>query len=82
MKTKHTPAPWRVEANDKHTSVESEYFTIATDLSNDDAALVAAAPDMLLALERIEVMLQSNRDAESDFLLTLIRPAIAKAKGE
>jgi len=53
------------------------------DGNNDEANahLIAAAPEMLEALERIEVMLASNRDPESDFLLTLIRPSIAKAKG-
>lgn len=90
--SKHTPGPWYVGETrciySKLQTVDGTYVepliaqcTKLTTSADANAALIAAAPEMLEALERIEVMLQSNKDAESDFLLTLIQPAISKAKG-
>jgi hypothetical protein len=44
---KHSPGPWTVEVSQETTSVESKYFTIALGVSNDDAHLIAAAPELL-----------------------------------
>lgn len=49
----HTKGPWRVEIHNEHTSIESKYFTIASNVSNDDAELIAAAPELLRALKNI-----------------------------
>lgn len=87
MKSKHTPGPWKVNPNnyqeilaDGRTKDNTLVATVPVGLP--DSSLIASAPDLLLALERIEVMLLAKRDAESDFLLTLIQPAMRKARGE
>ncbi len=49
----HTPGPWTVEVHDIFTNVEAPMFTVAADVSNDDARLIAAAPDLLAALKGI-----------------------------
>ena len=53
MSTIFTPGPWTVEVHEKHTSVESKHFTITSDVSNNDADLIAAAPELYEALARI-----------------------------
>ena len=59
---KHTPGPWKVTRwVDKRVSVDSGTHTIATlhDSSNEtkaNAQLIAAAPDLLAALEKIMQM--------------------------
>ena len=81
---KHTQGPWKTEKT-RLIYQESTNQGIARLVSKGtqaDACLIAAAPEMLEALEKIEAMLQSNKDAESDFLLSLIQPSIKKAKGE
>jgi hypothetical protein len=47
-----------------------------------NARLIAAAPEMLDALEKVEVMLSAHKDSDYWFMLSLIKPAIAKAKGK
>ena len=48
-----TPGPWTVEVYKEHTNVECACFTVAADVSNEDAHLIAAAPAMLEALKEI-----------------------------
>ena len=97
MTVKHTPGPWRVEVDtDPEASWERKWPTInaekyevvgcegfygdyETDMAN--ARLIAAAPDLLEALQRL-------LNAENDEYLTpigvrnLARAAIAKATGK
>ena len=83
---KHTPGPWEVCVYDKETTIESQYQTIATDVSNCDADLIASAPDLLVALERIADMRDRDGNAiemHRDELRGIARAAIAAiAKGE
>ena len=73
----HTPGPWYVEVYSDGTTVESKTYTIAENVSNEDAALIAAAPDLLEACEFL-IRHEENGDLESvDF--EAIRQAIAKA---
>lgn len=51
--SKHTPGPWRVEVHQATTTIESKHFTIASDVCNDDAPLIAAAPELLEALKQV-----------------------------
>lgn len=86
---KHTPGPWHIEVHNKHTTIEARFFTITNDVSNNDAHLISAAPEMLEALKACEKMLHAmgiaakincepwTRETE----LIQVRQAIAKAEG-
>lgn len=46
-----TKGEWKVEVFDKFTTVESELQTICTNVSNCDAYLISAAPEMYQAIK-------------------------------
>ena len=90
--SKHTPGPWRVEIDDSPdaawawqwpTIVSDEYEVVGTegmygDLETDmaNARLIAAAPDLLQALQEIV-----RRDLLAGAIKHDARAAIAKATG-
>ena len=88
---KHTPAPWVVkpdyfdgEESLDYLQIKSSdgHFDIARGiLSTEDAHLIAAAPDLLVALEGLEEYV-SRWYNKPHGLLKEARAAIAKAKGE
>jgi hypothetical protein len=86
MNTKHTPGPWVLrDGTPLFRVVGGEHrTTVAGDISNDaNARLIAAAPDLLAALEAIEAYEDSEpapgtREAE---ISAMRRAAIAKATG-
>lgn len=89
MTTKHTPGPWRVARKVSNCVVARGGLDIIAqcdtigeetrDTENANARLIAAAPDLLAALEFILV----DQDSELDYETRLIvRAAIAQAKGE
>lgn len=96
MTTKHTPGPW-AHRNGRIYSVDREELTIANvarsadgDYSPANGLLLAAAPELLEALERCTdwmERLRASTDAglwdwsEGDQYMAA-RTAIAKAKGE
>ncbi len=92
--SKHTPGPWIAEVGECLTSVkavvESKYFTIAYDVSNDDAHLIAAAPELLdlarLILKEWEAPTDGVQKGELIARLSQYaqeaRTAIAKAEGK
>ena len=97
---KHTPAPWTIREVAGQSIPGQRAFAI--DFNEDqeqvvdwvyeqaDAHLIAAAPDLLEALERCERLLRSKRHACEDSNLCRVldshisqaRTAIAKARGE
>lgn len=96
--TTHTPGPWmvhetgfytnpfKITARGKHGAVanipHSEITTTARQSAN--ARLIAAAPDLLAALDQVDAYL-SPFDGEEDAyaeIRSVIRQAIAKAKGK
>jgi hypothetical protein len=84
---KRTPGPWQVtgmkSATEYHVDAIDEGRFIPVAVANySDAALIAAAPEMIDALERVAVMLSAHKDPDYQFMLSLIVPAIKKAKGE
>ena len=82
---RHTRGPWTIEINDNETWIESETQTIASQVSNCDASLIAAAPDMFNALEVLMheltdgVRLNGSVDVTS--LKHLATTVLKKAKG-
>ena len=92
--TKHTPGPWRVKHKAKlgWAGVLTQEGDIIADIvvdgqdfrdpeqALDDARLIAAAPDLLAALERLE-RLSGSAMMTDDPAREWARAAIAKAKG-
>jgi hypothetical protein len=83
----HTPGPWSVvETKGGARIVDDADYTVAKipwelhdifdPTSTADALLIAAAPDMLSALEAV------IEESKSPYLRARARAAIAKAKGE
>lgn len=86
--------PWtnepEFEGGEGREIVSDGVILIATVYSADDAALIAAAPDMLAALERLEAQISATSaydfackgdDHELLADVGFARAAIAKAKG-
>ena len=56
MNTKHTPGPWYEASTGNHQGLiisESTSANVAVSYDKDDAQIIAAAPDMLQALKRM-----------------------------
>ena len=91
MEAKHTPGPWKaiVDPEGWELVASGRGQTIATfDCSESDARLIAAAPDLLAALEKaadwIDAQLITANDI-TDYDNEVFRDAlkaIAKAKGD
>lgn len=90
MTTKHTPAPWRYETSTKTIrAVPSNHWLASMDSWDGavdhkaNATLIAAAPDLLEALQRymseMEIGDAGQRDIES--FERMAKAAIAKATG-
>lgn len=92
MNTAHTPSPWQVrkDANGIGVSTPSNRLIAAVYPGEADAALIAAAPDLLAALEKCVAAynLYNERDGRSsaDTQLTAAADnaidAIRKATGK
>lgn len=91
--SKHTAGPWYVRKTGQHlnnprlTNIEICYgkddeCVADTVYHEADAHLMAAAPDLLAALECVvEVICDDNEEYEDDDYVKQARTAIAKAKG-
>ena len=90
--SKHTPGPWRLSPADDTVVIDatgSEVAAIDGDynqpeawpLMEANARLIAAAPDMLAALEAI-MGERWSPGGRSEHVSDLARAAIAKARGE
>ena len=94
--TKHTPGPWRVESGPYYRAIRVDGEVIADvrqigrSFNESNARLLAAAPELLAALEMAVQHYDEWASADlSDYLdearlpwLAPARAAIAKAKGE
>ena len=92
---KHTPGPWAIleRAEDSRTHISNGAHivctlgTTRTDGSpnhSPNALLIAAAPDLLSALEEMMAVFQDHEqyDEESAEVIQSARAALRKAKGE
>ena len=84
-KSKHTPGPWVID-NDNVIYQEGTSEPIASAAPTADekanAALIAAAPDLLAALESCSDALNTEAGGLYKARIDQARAAIAKAKGE
>jgi hypothetical protein len=96
---KHTPAPWLVTKDrwgalcvNNHESFASEFPIAVVNGAGDDeraanAALIAAAPDLLKSLERWQTFARDNNWTDADYQsggigwITEMNAAIAKVEG-
>jgi predicted mannosyl-3-phosphoglycerate phosphatase (HAD superfamily) len=101
METKHTPGPWWVDDMAcSARAVANRAATYPSGLSTDEktahmaaidaesaanAALIAAAPELLSALrmarDYLEGIAERNNDEETDATLRYVDAALAKAEG-
>lgn len=88
MNTKHTPGPWVIDGfRDEHDLMTADRRMIAKINGlrpamledEDNARLIAAAPELLEALEAV---LKAVGPYDSGLPVEQIKAAIAKAKGE
>ncbi len=88
METKHTPGPWYETGNHQGLIIsEATSANVAVAYDKKDAALIAAAPDLLEALTEIATLLSQHPEAErgnskTHYAMHMARGAIAKTKGE
>lgn len=84
---KHTPGPWRTSG----VYIDSDHGTVGHANFSDDltagspvanAHLIAAAPDLLEALEAVELARHSDEPADWLRATRLSDAAIARARGE
>lgn len=83
--TQHTPGPWKVHGYHilgEDLCAVAEVYT-AEDIPTEDAnaRLIAAAPQLLCALETLLQAFECG-DYYNDVITDLAKEAIAKAKGE
>ena len=85
MSTQHTPGPWKITKNDAYEEywVQLEHYTVGPArivFTKADAALIAAAPDLLEALKSILEDMDSEHGTDYDYAKA--RAAMAKTTGE
>ena len=85
--TTHTPGPWHVHATEVRDTHDVPVARVGL---NKNARLIAAAPELLEALELLEMRLRHADEGGHMYasidtkgvLARAVRAAIAKAKGE
>ena len=89
MSTKHTPGPWKLVPNDRNIvavnikpHADGGYtWNEICNVSNADAALIAAAPEMLNALKHVLRDLEEAGVNADQPQLRVVQSAIDKAEG-
>lgn len=71
----HTPGPWRVECDNDETWIESDSQTICTFVSNCDARLIAAAPDLFSFVQEW----LDRQGTDENYMTAKARAIISKA---
>ncbi len=87
MTSKHTLGPWFLRPSIHNvtgaTITTQSGSVIATARNQDDARLIAAAPDLLVALECLVETINRSAVRQEDFpALRYVYAVIAKARGE
>ena len=79
MTTQHTPGPWRLAWGKIVDQSDKAVCLLTPRKGAMNANIIAAAPDMLDALQRIESSLEHEPEIYAD-ILSVARNAIAKAE--
>lgn len=91
MTTKHTPGPWKAVGRDvlsMHAYPRASGPLVCVVDDNDDtrwpadSALIAAAPDLLAALESAHGYLVMMGTDHADHIRSVCRAAMKKARGD
>lgn len=92
MSAQHTPAPWTVSGKQVKSIDHGKRYTVATannpkftdEANASNACLIAAAPDLLAALQMVNRIWSHDQTANlaPDSPVAIVRAAIAKATGE
>jgi len=92
MNTQHTPGPWVAHTNWGDTFIKSAtddlvfFLSVEDGVKTADLRLMAAAPDLLEALQlcegNIDSLLASAHPKVFGIWLDVVRAAIAKATGD
>lgn len=88
MRNKHTTGPWRVTyrnlTGQYHINFNGKNQLMDNKDFNENVALIAAAPEMFEALEKIqETLLEKHKGTENHtYEMLLLSDVIKKAKGE
>ena len=82
----HTPGPWRIDADDNLiVAADGDYICSMSNMKHPgvaaDAALIAAAPDLLAALVAIELGCSFPADDVQRAIRDRARAATARAEG-
>ena len=79
--SKHTPGPWRVNPGAKEVR-GADWNVIVADVTDEqDARLIAAAPDLLAACSDLVEMSDAGVPCPPR-LVVMARAAVAKARGD
>lgn len=84
----HTPGPWYEGSSGNHQGIiihEATGATVAVSYDKKDTAIIAAAPELLDALELAEATIERVNPrvhGSCGGTIEVIRAAIRKAKGE
>lgn len=85
LQVKHTPAPWKIHKTPNDPDFTHEIFGVCSvyvgENSEANARLIAAAPELLEALQNI-VIDYTPKDGSDKRALEAAKSAIAKALGE
>ena len=71
----HTPGPWTADGHFIEATSDRTIAFLCDDATDDDARLIAAAPELLEALERIV------KETATSHVTKAAKAAIAKARG-
>lgn len=80
----HTPGPWTLQpiGDETECNILGARRELVATVSDNDACLIAASPELLEALEAISKGLTNGQKERGETLQSIARAAIAKAKGE
>lgn len=83
-KVAHTPGPWEARTGRANTAVYAGAYAVAVGCKEADARLIAAVPELLNALRRVDAYLYDSRMPADDYdsMMRDVRALLARINGE